>query len=231
MGVAEPVAASLAYGLGRSRTEDSLILVFDLGGGTFDISLVECFEGCLEVLATGATTLRPCQNHCLQCQGPFRSLLGLGLQRPLPATLSVLLRNLLTAVRPMPASLCEHTGLTCPDAAARRGCVLGRERLGQRPAGVGAAATASRCTAKVPQPVPYFCEHTMRTQHCARTVAQSWVHPCMHNAHSERLCSLSCSLVCRLTCSSHGREGVMQEHDFQVVNLQAGRSLRAAAAP
>jgi molecular chaperone DnaK (HSP70) len=48
---AEPVAASIAYGLGRG-TEDSLILVFDLGGGTFDVSLVECFEGCLEVLAT-----------------------------------------------------------------------------------------------------------------------------------------------------------------------------------
>ena len=47
----EPVAASIAYGLGRG-TEDSLILVFDLGGGTFDVSLVECFEGCLEVLAT-----------------------------------------------------------------------------------------------------------------------------------------------------------------------------------
>ena len=53
-GVAEPVAASLAYGLGRARSEDSLILVFDLGGGTFDLSLVECYEGCMEVLATGA---------------------------------------------------------------------------------------------------------------------------------------------------------------------------------
>lgn len=49
---AEPVAASIAYGLGRG-TEDSLILVFDLGGGTFDVNLVECFEGCLEVLASG----------------------------------------------------------------------------------------------------------------------------------------------------------------------------------
>lgn len=49
---AEPVAASIAYGLGRG-IEDSLILVFDLGGGTFDVSLVECFEGCLEVLVTG----------------------------------------------------------------------------------------------------------------------------------------------------------------------------------
>jgi molecular chaperone DnaK (HSP70) len=57
--VAEPVAASLAYGLGRARSEDALILVFDLGGGTFDVSLVECFEGCLEVLATGTLTFLP----------------------------------------------------------------------------------------------------------------------------------------------------------------------------
>ena len=34
----------IAYGLGRG-TEDSLILVVDLGGGTYDVSLVECFEG------------------------------------------------------------------------------------------------------------------------------------------------------------------------------------------
>ncbi|KAK9846442.1 hypothetical protein WJX81_003839 [Elliptochloris bilobata] len=48
----EPVAAALAYGLGRAADE-ALILVFDLGGGTFDCSLVEAFEGCLEVIAAG----------------------------------------------------------------------------------------------------------------------------------------------------------------------------------
>ena len=65
-GGAEPVAASLAYGLGRTRTEDSLILVFDLGGGTFDISLVECFEGCMEVLATGVPSAMSRRN--LRCE-------------------------------------------------------------------------------------------------------------------------------------------------------------------
>ncbi len=34
----------IAYGLGKV-TEDSLVLVVDLGGGTYDVSLVECFEG------------------------------------------------------------------------------------------------------------------------------------------------------------------------------------------
>ena len=48
---AEPVAAALAYGLGRTADE-ALILVFDLGGGTFDCSLVEAYEGCLEARRT-----------------------------------------------------------------------------------------------------------------------------------------------------------------------------------
>ena len=38
------MAAVVAYGLGKV-TEDSLVLVVDLGGGTYDVSLVECFEG------------------------------------------------------------------------------------------------------------------------------------------------------------------------------------------
>ena len=45
------MAAALAYGLGRTADE-ALILVFDLGGGTFDCSLVEAFEGCLEARRT-----------------------------------------------------------------------------------------------------------------------------------------------------------------------------------
>src|SRR5919112_1939997 len=47
----EPTAAALAYGLDKGR-EDELILVFDLGGGTFDVSLLEIGEGVIEVNAT-----------------------------------------------------------------------------------------------------------------------------------------------------------------------------------
>src|SRR5262249_47407771 len=47
----EPTAAALAYGFHEAR-EDKLLLVFDLGGGTFDRSLVELFEGALEVRAS-----------------------------------------------------------------------------------------------------------------------------------------------------------------------------------
>ena len=46
----EPTAASLAYGLEKKETEK--ILVFDLGGGTFDVSLLEIGEGVIEVKAT-----------------------------------------------------------------------------------------------------------------------------------------------------------------------------------
>ncbi|MGQ5524763.1 Hsp70 family protein [Chitinimonas sp. PSY-7] len=49
--VNEPTAAALAYGLHQSDPE-SRFLVFDLGGGTFDISILELFEGVMEVRAS-----------------------------------------------------------------------------------------------------------------------------------------------------------------------------------
>jgi molecular chaperone DnaK len=52
--VNEPTAASLAYGLEKGRTEK--ILVFDLGGGTFDVSILEVGEGVLEVRSTSGDT-------------------------------------------------------------------------------------------------------------------------------------------------------------------------------
>jgi len=47
----EPTAAALAYGLDKAETEQT-ILVFDLGGGTFDVSLLEIGDGVVEVKAT-----------------------------------------------------------------------------------------------------------------------------------------------------------------------------------
>ena len=47
----EPTAAALAYGL-QDREAESTFLVFDLGGGTFDVSILEMFEGVMEVRAT-----------------------------------------------------------------------------------------------------------------------------------------------------------------------------------
>jgi molecular chaperone DnaK len=50
----EPTAAALAYGIGREVEEK--IAVYDLGGGTFDISIVELGDGVVEVLATNGNT-------------------------------------------------------------------------------------------------------------------------------------------------------------------------------
>ncbi len=50
----EPTAAALAYGLDKQH--DQTILVFDLGGGTFDVSLLEIGEGVFEVKATAGNT-------------------------------------------------------------------------------------------------------------------------------------------------------------------------------
>jgi molecular chaperone DnaK len=50
----EPTAAALAYGL--EKKEDETILVFDLGGGTFDVSILEVSEGLVEVKATNGDT-------------------------------------------------------------------------------------------------------------------------------------------------------------------------------
>src|SRR2546423_2586289 len=50
----EPTAASLAYGLDKKK--DEKIAVFDLGGGTFDISVLEIGDGVFEVKATNGDT-------------------------------------------------------------------------------------------------------------------------------------------------------------------------------
>src|ERR1700712_3198042 len=52
----EPTAASLAYGLGMQKDETKIVAVYDLGGGTFDISILQITNGIFEVLSTNGDT-------------------------------------------------------------------------------------------------------------------------------------------------------------------------------
>lgn len=52
----EPTAASLAYGLGLNKEEHKIIAVYDLGGGTFDVSILRLMGGIFEVLSTNGDT-------------------------------------------------------------------------------------------------------------------------------------------------------------------------------
>lgn len=54
--VNEPTAASLAYGMGMSKEETKTVAVYDLGGGTFDISILRISDGIFEVLSTNGDT-------------------------------------------------------------------------------------------------------------------------------------------------------------------------------
>lgn len=54
--VNEPTAASLAYGIGIKRSEEKTVAVYDLGGGTFDISILRISNGIFEVLSTHGDT-------------------------------------------------------------------------------------------------------------------------------------------------------------------------------
>jgi molecular chaperone DnaK (HSP70) len=52
----EPTAAAIAYGLDRSSNHEETILVYDLGGGTFDVTLLTIDNGVFEVKATAGDT-------------------------------------------------------------------------------------------------------------------------------------------------------------------------------
>ena len=52
----EPTAAALAYGLDKGENKNQKVLIYDLGGGTFDVSILEIGDGVFEVLSTNGNT-------------------------------------------------------------------------------------------------------------------------------------------------------------------------------
>lgn len=52
----EPTAAAVAYGLDRKSDDDRHVLIFDMGGGTFDVSILLISGGIFEVKATAGDT-------------------------------------------------------------------------------------------------------------------------------------------------------------------------------
>ncbi len=55
--VNEPTAAALAYGLDKGENKGQKVLIYDLGGGTFDVSILEIEDGVFEVLSTNGDTM------------------------------------------------------------------------------------------------------------------------------------------------------------------------------
>ncbi len=79
--VNEPTAAALAYGI-HDRDQEEPFLVFDLGGGTFDVSLVEMFDGIIEVRASAGDNRLGGEDFNAMLIGLAKELLGDRLPSP-----------------------------------------------------------------------------------------------------------------------------------------------------
>lgn len=80
----EPTAAALAYGLDR-LAENATVAVYDLGGGTFDLSVLQMREGFLEVIATAGDTRLGGDDIDRALAGRLAERLGLGTLNPVEA--------------------------------------------------------------------------------------------------------------------------------------------------
>ncbi len=90
--VNEPTAAALAYGL--DKQEEATVAVFDLGGGTFDVSILHLREGLSEVLATGGDTRLGGDDFDLRIAERFAASLELDPEEAaLPEALATLLEG------------------------------------------------------------------------------------------------------------------------------------------
>ena len=80
----EPTAAAIAYGLDKKSTKEENVLIFDLGGGTFDVSLLSLEDGLFEVKATNGNTHlggEDFDNRLVEyCAGEFRRKTGVDIK-------------------------------------------------------------------------------------------------------------------------------------------------------
>ena len=76
----EPTAAALAYGL-KEEDDEKTLLVFDLGGGTFDVSIVEVFEGSIEVQASSGEAFLGGQDFTMALASKVLQSKGMSLER------------------------------------------------------------------------------------------------------------------------------------------------------
>jgi molecular chaperone HscC len=112
----EPTAAALAYGFHESR-EDKTLLIFDLGGGTFDVSVVEIFAGALEVKASSGETFLGGEDFTRTLAARVLESQGLNFERAemeTPERVSRLMQLCELAKRKL--SRGESHTIPCPDA-------------------------------------------------------------------------------------------------------------------
>ena len=95
--VNEPTAAAIAYGL-HQRDAETTVLVFDLGGGTFDVSILELFEGIMEVRSTAGDAFLGGEDFVELLAGEFAATAKIKLAT-LSRTDRARLRNAMEAVK------------------------------------------------------------------------------------------------------------------------------------
>ena len=113
----EPTAAAIAYGFHESQT-DRTLLIFDLGGGTFDVSVVELFEGALEVRSSAGETALGGEDFTRTLASRILETVGLSFERA-EATTPLLVSRLIQQCEIAKCKLSreESTVVRIPDAS------------------------------------------------------------------------------------------------------------------
>jgi len=128
----EPTAAALAYGL-QERGEGSRFLVFDLGGGTFDVSILELFDGVVEVHASAGDNYSAARTSSTSSSAPAART-SASMHAPL--------------LRPNSASSGIAWSAPSASSAATRACTWKCERAARKPSGT----STRNASASLPNP-------------------------------------------------------------------------------